>query len=295
MLRHRIHLDHQAVHFVDRVVAVLAPIIHRLDDFVGRLRPARVLAHRQAPLGELLVRLVLRLRGEPFARTDAVADHAQLALFHVFRVLLPQAARRRVARVSKGLATFLLAQLVELGEILGPDEHLAADLQKCRRLAREPVRDVLDHPRVGGDVFAGGAVATGGGTDKLAVFVDEVDGQPVDFQLGQIRARGFGQPLAHLVFVENVVQAHHALGVGDVRKRVVGGRGANFLRRRIRHGELRVRLLQRLEAPEQLVEFAVGDDRLPVVIEVPVAADLCGQLVPFAVQISGNFTHAHRV
>ena len=278
---------------MDRVVAVLPPVVNRLDDLVGRLRPARVLAHRQAPLGELLVRLVLRLRGEPFARTDAVADHAQFALLHVFRVLLPQAARRRVARVGEGLAALLLAQLVELGEILGPDEHLAADLQKCRRLASEPVRDVFNHPGVGRDVLARGAVAARGRAREFAVFVDEVDGKPVDLQLGQIRARGFGQPLAHFVFVEDVVQAHHALGVAHVRKRVVGGRGADLLRRRIRHGELWVFLLQSLEAAEQLVELAVGDDRLTVVVEVPVAADLLGQLVPFAVQISGNFTHAH--
>ena len=44
---------------MDGVVAVLAPVVDGLDDFVRSFSPARVLADRQAPLGEFLVGLVL--------------------------------------------------------------------------------------------------------------------------------------------------------------------------------------------------------------------------------------------
>ena len=295
LLGHGIHLDHQAVHLVDGVVSVLAPVVDRLDDLIGGLGPARVLADRQAPLGEFLVGLVLAFRGEALARADAVANHAELSLLDVLRVLLPQPTSRGVARVGKRLAAFLLAQLVELREVLGADEHLTADLQERRGVASELLRDVLDHTGVGGDVLAGCAVAAGGRAGQLAVFVNEVDGQPVDLQLRQVRAGRLREPLTHLVFIEDVVQAHHALGVGHVRERGVGSGCADLLRGRIRHRQLRVILLQLLKAAEQLVELAVGDHRLAVVVQVPVLTDLSGQLVPFTVQISGNFTHGKPV
>ena len=183
LFSNRVDLDHQAVHLVDGVVAVLAPVVDGLDDLVGGLRPARVLADRQPPLSELLVGFPLRFGSEALARADAVADHAELSLLHVLRVLLPQSPGRGVARVGERLAAFLLAQLVELREVLGADEHLAADLEERRGVAGEFLRDVLDDPRVGGDVLTGGAVAAGGRAGQLAVFVNEVDGQPVDLQL----------------------------------------------------------------------------------------------------------------
>ena len=216
---------------MDRVIAVLAPVLDRLDYVLSGFRLTRVLADRQPPLSQLQIRLVLRLRVKTLARADAVADHAKLALLHILRVLLTQATCRRVARVSKRLTAFLLAQLIELREVLGTDKHLAAHLQESRGVAFKRVRDVLDHSCVGGDVFARHTVATRGSTGELTVFIHKVNGQPVDLQLSEVRARSLSQPITHLLFRENVIQAHHALWVGDVRKRTVIHWSADFLGR----------------------------------------------------------------
>ena len=154
------------------------------------------------------------------------------------------------------------------------------------------MRDVLDHARVGGDVLADSAVAAGGGALEHAVAVHQVDGQPVDLQLGEVRPRSLLQPLSELLGGKDVIQAVHALEVRHVGERGGGsGRRANLLGRRVGDGKLRVLGLERLETFKKRVELAVGDHRLPVVVQVAVVAHVVCQLGPFTVQICRNLAH----
>ncbi len=83
---------------------------------------------------------------------------------------MPQRARRRIARVGKALVTARGLALVQPLEIRVRHIDLAADLQDFRCVFKA-VRDIRNGAGIGGDIFAGGAVATRGGLDQLPVFI----------------------------------------------------------------------------------------------------------------------------
>jgi hypothetical protein len=114
--------------------------------------------------------------------------------------------------------------------------------------AGEPGRDGGDRPDVRRDVLAGPPVAPGRRLDQCAVPVDQVDRQPVDLQLAQVRpgAAEPGDPVrpaAEVLVGEHVVQAEQPLQVLDRgeqrRDRPVYGLG-----RRVRRAQLGVLLLK---------------------------------------------------
>ena len=292
-----IDLDHQAVHLVFRIVAVLAPVQHLLDDVVGRFHAPGVRRDVEAPRRQRQVGVVLAGRAPALDVPDAVADHGQRALGGLGGVLLPQRPGGRVAGVGEDALPGGGALGVEVPELLDGDVDLAADLQDLRHRVvircGELVRDVGDGAGVGGDVLPHPAVAAGRRADEAAVFVDQVDGQAVDLQLGQVGARrGARQPVAQFRFVEDVVQAVQALQVlhrfeGDAVGRRVDA-GADLLRRAVRHGELRVRRLQVLEAAEQLVVLRVRDDGLAGVVLRRMVPDLVGQFLPLPAHVRGG-------
>ncbi len=86
------------------------------------------------------------------------------------------------------------------------------------------MRNVLDRPDVGGDVFACDAVASRGGAHEAAVAILKGDAEAVDLQFGDIRHGSLEiiqpapQPLVErlqLVFVVGVVETEHRLGMTD--------------------------------------------------------------------------------
>ncbi len=148
------------------------------------------------------------------------------------------------------------------------------------------MRDIGDGARVEGDVFAGATVTAGGGVIEHAVAVHQRQRDPVDLELAQVlgsRAHLVGHPgdpRSHLVGVEDVVQRQHSLKMVDGRERG-GESSADELGRRVGSGQLRMRLLEFLQTPQQPVELAVGDDRcvFDVVPEL-MFTDLLGQRRP---------------
>ena len=153
-----------------------------------------------------------------------------------------------------------------------------------RAVVAQPVRDRLDGPDVERDVLPDPAVAAGGGPDQPALLVGQVDGQPVDLQLGQPADRRAGvpgralQPERQLVGGEHVVQAEQPFGVLDGGE-PGGEAAADPLAGRIGRQQGRILRLQRLEFAQQRVELAVGHGRCVehVVAELRVA-DPLGQL-----------------
>ena len=301
---HLVDLGDDAVDLVLDVVAVLAPVLGVGDDLVDPLEHHRALGDRKPPGAQRVVALGLPLQREALALAEAVADQPQVARRRDARILLPQRARRGVARVGVDGLARLDHERVERLEVRQPEVHLAAHLDQGGHgelgRAGELLRHLLQRAHVERDVLAGAPVAPGERAGEPAVLVQEVDRKPVDLQLAQVvqllRPDVAGHPLGprpQIVRAERVVEAEHALEV------VVGGEiaregAADLLGGRLRRDELGVLLLDRQQLAPQLVELAVGQHRrIEHVVAEPVAPDLLGQPgVPLA---DGFWTHGARL
>ncbi len=149
--------------------------------------------------------------------------------------------------------------------------------------------DGADGADVGGDVFAGGAVAAGEAAQEAGaslpcgavvegereavelVFADVLEG------IGAVERGGDTVgPGAELGFVVGVVEREHGAGVGDLCEAVLG-LAADALGGAVGGDELRVLGFEGLEAVDEFVVLAVGEDGgVEHVVEVFVVLDLCG-------------------
>ncbi len=197
------------------------------------------------------------------------------------------------AAALRGLENGRLAGLgpggVELLELLGREEHLAAHLDIGRDgvllAGLEPVRDRADRADVGRDVLADAAVATRDAAGQHAVLVRQRDRQAIDLELAEelgvvdAFAQDARVPALELLDRERVVEAVEPLPVlvGLERRR---DHAADLLRRRVGRAELGQLLLEALELADQLVVVVVGDDRCVVaVIALPMLLDRLGELL----------------
>ena len=147
-----VDLDHDSVDLVLDVVAVLAPVRDLVDDLVGAGHLGGVGRHRQTPGPERQVGVVQRLRSPALRVPDPVTDHPQLATGRDLRILLPQRAGGRVARIRERRLALRHERGVERLEVLHPEEDLATDLEDLgNRVLRglgQAHRDVVDGARV---------------------------------------------------------------------------------------------------------------------------------------------------
>jgi hypothetical protein len=150
-----------------------------------------------------------------------VHHHPQAAGRGDPRVLLAQAAGRRVARVGERVLALLDQGGVEIGEGLGREVDLAAHLQQIGGRPSPVSRSGISRMvrTLGGDVLTGVPVATGGAADQAALLVGQVDRQAVDLELAEelhrparVPHRTLGPP-GQLILVEDIVEREHALGV----------------------------------------------------------------------------------
>ena len=144
---------------------------------------------------------MLRSWGEALAVAEAVADHSQFSTADLLDVLLPQASGGCVTRVGKGAALWVFlggrffdTRCIHVGKIGDADKDLTAHLEDLRDGkvigAVQLVRQVSDSFGVDCDIFTHAPVAAGGCAFKHTVAVNDVEGQPVDFQLAQVLLRG---------------------------------------------------------------------------------------------------------
>ncbi|SHU99409.1 Uncharacterised protein [Mycobacteroides abscessus subsp. abscessus] len=199
------------------------------------------------------------LRRKAFGPAEPVTDHPQPPPGRDRRVLLPQAARGTVTRVRERRFAFLDERSVQRLEILQPEEHFTAHLQKrgyriFLRL-RKPFRHVLDGPGVQGDILTATPVPTSGPAYQHAVLVHQRERHTVDLQLAQVFrlltdiATHPGIPGRQFIGTECVVQTQHSLQVIDRSEFGDKSRAADQLRRRIRCAQLGVLLFQRGQPP----------------------------------------------
>ena len=173
-------------------------------------------------------------------------------------ILLPQRARRRVARVDVKLLAGRFLPLVEREEIGLPHVDLAAHLGDVGNvLALQRLRHVLQRPDVRRDILADRAVAARRSVDQLALLVAQRHRQPVDLRLGREGERLVCVELEeaadtigearHVFFGERIVKREHRHGVPDLGEAP----------RRCR-SDLQRQAFQRLEVGEALLDVAVA-------------------------------------
>ena len=201
-----------------------------------------------------------------------MGDHREGALGGLGGVLLAQGTGGRVARVDEGLFSGLDAGFVESGEVGDREVDLATHLDARGHGAGEGLRDRRDRARVGGDVLADVAVASGRGAHEAAVLVEEVDREAIDLDLGchlqVVDARGFGHsglPPGELFQGEYVVERHHLGEVADFGEAGVDA-AAHAHRGRVSSAQLRVALLDLLNLAIHAVVVCVRKSRRITVV-----------------------------
>ena len=204
------------------------------------------------------------------------------------RIFLAQRAGRRVPRVGKQSVAGFFLPSVEVSESRLRHVDLAAHLDQAGAvLGRhlQPAGDDVDGGHVGGDVFSGATVSSGGGLYQLPVLVGERDSQAIDLELAQVSGIGGdlaaqpGSPGIELVGSEHVVEAHHGHPVND-RREQHGGRGTDRLGRRSRDQQVGVVGLDDPQLANELVEVGVRDlRRVELVVALVVVRDELAQFL----------------
>ena len=176
--------------------------------FLQEPQQLRLGRDRQAPMRPKRVKIPLEVPGSRDAR-----------------VFLPQAACRRVARVFEGGLTVLLEFRVDACKFLARQVHLAAHFQVKR--FRQRAWNAGNGEDVGGHVLAGFAIATRRGPLELALLVEQIDRETINFQFANVLAldAAHAHHVVQLVLegfqvaqIKRVVQAHHRRGVLDRRE-----------------------------------------------------------------------------
>ena len=299
LLGERVHLHHHAVYLVGQRLAALHRALAERVHGLARLAQLHVGVHMKARLSQPLQKLPLALRRKRALVGHGVEERRKVAVRGDGRVLLPQAARGRVARVGERLLAVGLGRGVERVEAALGHVHLAAQLDGdvrsagAGRPARKPgharlaqaQRHVLHRAQVRRHVLARGAVAARGRLHEAAALVGERDGRSVYLQLAHHRHEAT-ERLLHAVYprvqlghVHRVVERVHAARVphgGELLAHVT----SHALRGAVRVVELGVRGLQLAQLAHERVERSVRDfGRVLGVVQVAVMLDLPSQLL----------------
>ena len=280
----RIDLYHDAVDLEGELVAGGGEGAVERDRLLDRAADLHVRIDAEPPAREDLELVRMRVGGlGALERHDLVREKREGPPGRYAGVELPERSGRRVSRIGEGGELPLRHPAVEIAERLERHDRLAADRDEPGGFAAaEPERHRPDRADVRRDVLAHGSVAARRAARENAVFVDELDREPVELGLHRVcrvvRAESLLHPLIELARVGDVhhrLEAQHRLHVADVRK-VVAGRGADPLRRRVARDEIGefpfellelraepvVRLIRNLRLVEDVVEMIVPRDFL---------------------------------
>ena len=187
-------LKREVVDFVNHSVNVkeqgIAPQTHacmKRYQTIGALRYHSIGTDRHSPSGQGIQHFAVGGRHGPTkALTQAIGKKTQWPLRRNVGVELAYRPRRRVARVHKGFFVLLALRTVHGVEVGTAHVDLATDLQRLWRRADKTQRNLPDGANVLCHVFTALAVAASCGLDQYAVLVTQVDGQPVEFELGSV-------------------------------------------------------------------------------------------------------------
>ena len=178
-----VDLHHDAIRLVRQVVPPLAPRFGERDHALDVQAGGTIRVDRQPEARQPVERLVLG-RARAGVLDELVEPGRQLPARGHGRIDLAERARAAVARVGVERQAGCLAFLVDPCELRLRHEHLAANVGRDR--IREPIRDDLDRPEVGGHVLAGRAVAAGRAAHEPATLIAQGDGQAIDLELSHV-------------------------------------------------------------------------------------------------------------
>ena len=106
------------------------------------------------------------------------------------RIQLTQAPCRRIPGISKFRFSCFYPFFVQTQEGLPGHIHFPPDIQQLRCFFAlrntQPLRDSLDGPHVGSNIFSHFPVPPGSSPHQPAVFIDQAAGQAVDFRFQHI-------------------------------------------------------------------------------------------------------------
>src|SRR5207248_6686632 len=181
------------------------------------------------------------------------------------RILLPQGARRRIARIGEDRVAGGLLPLVQREKGVLGHVDLAAHLANLRHVAAfQLLGHVLEGADIGGYVLTLRAIAAGRGGDQLTALVAQRHRQSVDLRLGGKidlvvvteleKTTDAAGEFEHVLLGERVVERQHRQRVADLLE-ASRRRGTDFLRRRFRGDEFRKAGFDGIEALAQRVIF----------------------------------------
>ena len=165
-----IHLDHDAVGLVRKLVALVAPGLREGDDRLDVEPGLAIGVDGEAEGVEPVERG--RLGGDLRRASlleELVGPGRQQPVGRNLRVLLAEGAGAGVAGIRIQREAGLFALGVDPGELRFRHEDLATGVEGGGCL--EAVRDGLDRPEIGGHVLARRAIAPGGSLDEAAALV----------------------------------------------------------------------------------------------------------------------------
>src|SRR6516165_1335589 len=184
----RVELVDDAVDLVRQRAAPLADMAVVAEASLHPLHGARFRRYRQPVRTQQLEQLALP-RGQEHALDDAdpVEESAERATRRDARIELPEAPRRRVARVHEHLLAALARELVHPLEAGDRHEHLAPRLEERRRRhTPQPLWHGTDSAHVRRHVLAGNAITAGRGALEQAAAIDHAHGEPIEFRLRDV-------------------------------------------------------------------------------------------------------------
>ena len=243
---------------------------------------------RKAPGFEDLHHAVLRISRHVRHFAPGISEKFQFAACRHFRVELSQRARCGVARIDIGLLALGFHLRVERQEVALGHIDLAAHLDDVRGACRQGLGDFLDGSDIGGDIFAGRAVAARCGAHQAAILVADRHGKAVDLRLGGkgdrvIRkaaeeAIDAGDEILDVFLREGIVERQHRSCVND-RREGFGRCRANSPRWAVGANQSREPGLDGIVAPLQRIVVRIRNlRRVLAVIKRVVARDLSGQI-----------------
>ena len=196
-------------------------------------------------------------------------------------IQLPQGAGGGVAGIGHQWLALDLTPGVDLLKHTAGHVHLAPH-DEAGQLLRQGHGDRPNGPQIFGHVLPHPSVTPGGAPDEHAVTVFQCHGETVHLRfhaVGGVLQGYLLQEAADLLVVEHILQAFQRHGVGHLlklRQRL----SAYPLGGRIRRDLLRMRRLQVLQPPQQMVIFIIRHGgRIQHVVEVSVLRQRAAQLL----------------
>jgi len=288
--REVVEFDHDAVDLVIEVVPFGQQVVAVLDcgvdvgSAVGEVvdvEPPRAEAVAGGPLGGGVIdSSIASLEGH-----DVVDETVQRAVGDDPRIELTDRPRGRISGIRKGFLPGFDAFAVVFPKAVFRHEHLTADSQPGGRVAAESLRDRPNPAGLCGHVVARLAVAAGRRADEPAVLVEQFDRDAVEFRLTDVvdilwverriaePAGGAVGELPYVGCLATLGDREHRRGVFD-RLKFVNRLAADAVGRAVGRGEIKLGF-ERLEAVEQLIVNAVGDQRVVVDVIAVVVFPYC--------------------